>query len=186
MPQHRSQKTFVLAIVGLTALNSWFGWECLARREQALDAQTQVASVKDLARKIEGLRAAPVRVEEGARSDDAIGQLVESKVKSVNLRPDQIVHIIPGEPRRIADLPYVEQATAIELREAPLKQIVEFTIAIGSSGPGVTVPSLSLSIPPGSAETAMGEERWNAQLTLTSCIYAPKIPAPSLSTPPIP
>ncbi len=184
-PARSSKTPFFIAVLGLAALNGWFGWEYWARREQAQDAEAQLAAVSNLAQKIEKLKSAPLQVNEGAQSTSALAQLVESKVKSVNLKPEQIAHIVPGEPRRIGETPYLEQATDVELRQASLKSIVEFTIALGQSGPGIAVPSLSLRVPPGT-ENASGEELWNAQLTLTSRIYAPKIPAPSLSNSPVP
>lgn len=165
------------AALGLILANGWIGWTCWIHREQAFAAQAQVQHLVVLAEKIESLRRNPVRVEQGARTGDALARIVESAARQAGLNPEQIVRIDPGEMRQLGDSPYLEQRTDVELREASLQKIVEFTLAVEGSGTSMDVPTLSLRVPSGPDSPAGTEELWNAQVLLTSRIYQPKIPA---------
>ena len=165
------------ATLGLLLANVWTGWTCWIRQEQTVAAQAQVQRVATIAEKIKVLRRNPVRVEQAARTGDAIARIVESAAKQVNLNPDQIVRIDPGETRQLGDLPYVEQRTDVEVRESSLQRIIELAIAIEDAGVSMDVPMLSLRVPSGVENPNTTEELWNAQILLTSRIYQPKIPA---------
>lgn len=175
---------FWIAAVGLLLANGWIGWTCRIQYDQAQRAQDQSLQLESLAEKIERLRQSPAKVEQGAHTGDALARIVETTAKEVGLNPAQIVRIDPGEPRRLADSPYLEQRTDVELREATLRNIVEFTIAVSGSETGMDVPILSLRVPTGTETPPNGEELWNAQFLLTSRIYEPKIPAASPSQTP--
>ena len=172
---------FWLAGWGLMFLNGWLAWTCWAQWDQAYASQTQLAHLERLASKIEALRKNPIQVEEGARTNDALAQLVETAARQVNLNPEQIVRIDPSESRRIEKTPYLEQRTSIELREIPLRKIVEFSLALEQSGKGIDVPTLSIRIPAGVEPTANKEELWNAQILLTCRNYEASIPTSPVS-----
>lgn len=175
---------FVWACVGLLGADLWLGRATWQHWEQSQAAESQIAELERTARQILELRDRPIKVETDLRTSDALARLVEEGAKQVGLKSEQIVQIDPGDPRRVAETEYLEQRTEVELREATLRQIVEFTIALEKTGKSLTVPQLSLRVPPGQ-ETATGpQELWNAQLLLTSRIYEPKIPPPSLSKSP--
>ena len=116
------------------------GWTCWSQYEQAQLSQVQLATINHLAANIESLRQSPVRVDEGVQSSDALAVIVETSAKQVGLNPQQIVRIDPGEPRRIGESPYLEQKTDVEVRDASLRQIVEFILTLEDGGNGLSVP----------------------------------------------
>lgn len=170
----------VTAVLALIALDGWALWNWRTRREEAAEAAAQLAACQRMAARIERLRQAPQEVEEGLRSHESIARLVESAAGQSGLGAERIVHVAPGAPRPVPDSPYTEQATEVELREVTLPQLVELTQALRGAAPGVRVPSLALRTPPHDRSVELGAgqpETWNAQLTLTSHVYVPKIPA---------
>ncbi len=183
-PRQRSLSPFWLAFLGLLLANGWIGWTCWIQSDQVRAAQLQVMQLEGVANRIEGLRQHPAKVEQGAQTGEALARIVETAAQTVGLNPEQIVRIDPGEPRRLAETPYLEQRTDVELREATLRKIVEFTIALGNTSDSMEVPILSLRVPSGTETPPGGEELWNAQFLLTSRIYEPKIPAASPSQTP--
>ncbi len=173
----RSSRTlFLLLLLPLGLFDVWAGWNWHASREDAFAARGHWAASENLALKIEALRTSPVQVEEQVQSRADLARLVETAANEVGLERTRIVRIDPGDPRRLAESDYLEQGTDIELREVPLKQVVEFTIVLGNSGPGLGVSTLSLRVPPGADATPQNQELWNVQLLLTSRSYDPKIP----------
>lgn len=170
---------FWFALLGLLLANGWIGWTTWIQRDQAQAAQAQAIHLAGLAEQIEQLRRSPTQVDAGARSSDALARIVEQAAQAAGLNLENIVRIDPGEPRRLADSPYLEQRTDVELREVSLARIVEFTIALGREETGLDVPTLALRLPGGLENPAQGEELWNAQILLTSRIYDPKIPGAS-------
>lgn len=171
-----AKSLFAIVAISLCLFDGWAFWQWAANRQQALDATSQLESCQDLALEIEMLRLEPLRADEGTRSSDSLAALVQKVAKTTGLNPDRIVHISPTEPRRVADSPYQEQTTDVELREISLRQLIEFTLTIADTSPGLHVPKVALGVPPGSEKVNGDKEMWNAQLMLTSHIYAPKIP----------
>ncbi len=172
----RPQTAFGVALCGLVIANVWLGWTSWSQWEQAQAAWAQERHLERLAQKIEVLRDRPVQIEEGLRTSDALARLVETSARQVGLNPEQIVRIDPGDPRRIEQTPYLEQRTNVELREIPLRKLVEFSMALEHSGMGMLVSSLSTRVPPGVDSAEILEELWNAQLLLTGRIYADNVP----------
>ena len=166
----------VLLMLILCAGDAWAGWLWMRSRQDWTQARDQLTLCQALANEIQMLRSAPIRFEEGARTSDALAQLVESSSQKANLGSDPIVHIAPGEPRRVGDSPYQEQLTEVELREVTLRQVLEFALVVGRSGPSIHCSTLTLRVPPGTEESLGEGELWNAQVLLTTYNYAPKIP----------
>lgn len=167
---------FVALTLILGVADAWAGWLWMRSREERGHARDQLAICQEVSREINSLRSAPIRFEEGARTSDALAQLVESSSQRVGLGSDRIVHISPGEPKRLGESPYQEQVTEVELREVTLKQLLQFALAVGNTGPGIHCGALTLRVPPGTEDSDSGTELWNAQVLLTTYIYAPKIP----------
>jgi hypothetical protein len=171
-------KLLLLVACALSLVDGWAGWQWTSRQQEFSMARAQAASCDELAEKIDSLRGAPVKVEETARSGDALAKLVESAAQEVGLASDRIVHVAPAEPRRIGDSPYLEQTTAVELRAVTLRQLVEFSLSLGQKEPRIKIPTVALRTPPGDVNANSGRELWNVQLTLTAHVFAPKMPTP--------
>lgn len=167
-----------MAVLGLILANAWTGWQLLSARAECELAQQQLAACRAVADQIVELRDAPVRFEDQAQSGEAMAQLIESAAQQVALPSDRIVHIAPGEPRRVQDTVYQEQSTELELREVTLRQLIQLALAIPQLNPSISGPSLVLRPPPAAESADAQDELWNAQLILTSYIYAPKIASP--------
>ncbi|WP_010583126.1 hypothetical protein [Schlesneria paludicola] len=179
-----THSAFWLALLGLVVTNAWVGWNCWILADQAQAAVRQLTHLKRLERQIEELREHPIQLEEGTRSSDALARLVETAAKQAKINPEQIVRIDPGDPRRIEKTSHLEQKTSVELREIPLRQLVEFSLALEETGAGMHLPSLSLRVPVGTDVQSNTEELWNAQIILTCYVYDGSItnsPTTSLS-----
>lgn len=168
----------LLFACALCLVDGWAGWRWAACQGELAMAREDVSGCEELGQRIESLRGAPVKVEETARTGDALAKLVESAAQDAGLTSDRIVHVAPVEPRRIGDSPYLEQTTAVELRAVTLRQLIEFSLSLGHKEPRIKIPSVSFRTPPGDANTNIGPELWNVQLTLTAHVFAPKMPAP--------
>jgi hypothetical protein len=165
----------VLTAFALLAADAWLGWNWLDGREERQLGGEQLANCNALARRISELRSAPAKVEETARTSAALARLIESAAGQAGLPTDRIVHVAPGEPRRIGDSPYLEQTTAVELRAITLRQLIELTLNIGRAAPQLQIPSVAIRTPPGEPNSSSAAELWNVQMTLTAHVFAPKI-----------
>ena len=167
---------FALAIGALLIADGWAGWEWACSQQELAIVREQNFDSAALGQRIASLRTGPLKVEETARTGDALARLVESAAQVAGLPNDRIVHVAPGEPRRVGDSPYLEQTTAVELRAVTLRQLVELTVATGKKEPRITIANVALRMPPGDVNSNPAHELWNVQLTLTAHVFAPKIP----------
>lgn len=177
----RPQQFVRLLLLGTCALilvDGWAGWRWTGRQEEFAMAREQASNCDDVGRQIDSLRGAPAKVEETARTGEALAKLVESAAQEAGLSNDRIVHVAPAEPRRIGDSPYLEQTTAVELRAVTLRQLIEFSLSLGRKEPRIKIPAVALRTPPGDINANNGRELWNVQLTLTAHVFAPKMPTP--------
>lgn len=166
----------LLAAGGLFVADVWAGWQWASGQQALAVVRQEIADSVALGQMIDSLRQAPVKVEESARTGDSLAKLVESAAQEAGLPSDRIVHVAPAEPRRIGDSPYLEQTTAVELRAVTLRQLAQFSIALGKKEPRITIPNVALRMPPGETNPNI-QELWNVQLTLTAHVFAPKMPA---------
>jgi hypothetical protein len=180
MSERTKNATHLLVLVAgvLCLIDGWAGWQWVSGRDSLALARDQAANCEDLGTRIESLRQAPAKVEETARTGEALARLVESSAQQVGLPSDHIVHVAPAEPRRIGESPYLEQSTAVELRSVTLRQLIEFSLSVARKEPRIRIPTLALRTPPGEAKANNGHELWNVQLTLTAHVFAPKMPTP--------
>jgi len=181
MIQRFPNSRWLILLLALPAglFDAWVGWDWTVGQQELASDQEHLAVCEELGGRIEIIRDAPVKVDETARTGDALAKLIESAAQQAGVDADRIVHVAPAEPRRLGDSPYLEQATAIELREVTLRQLIEMTLAIGRLAPRLKVGSASLRTPPGEPIQGDTRELWNVQLVLTAHIYSPKTaPAP--------
>jgi hypothetical protein len=169
--------TLALAAL-LIGVNAWGLWQRTASRDDFLAEEEQFRACERLTAQISRLRTAPTQVDESARTGDALAKLVESAASPIGLGVDRIVHVAPGESRRLSDSAYLEQATAVEFREVTLRQLIEFLLGLQQAAPGLEATHLSIRVPPSAGNSKEGRELWNVQLVLTSHIYAPKMTSP--------
>jgi hypothetical protein len=177
-PRNRLTQLVACAAIALFVLDGWAFWQWASGQEALESAQVELAADNRLANSIRTLRAKPAKLESTARSAESLAQLIETSAQKVGLGTDHIVHVAPSEPRRLGNTPYLEQSTAVELRAVSLKQVVDLTQAVSQAAPRLTVPSISIRVPPSDANPAATTELWNVELTLTGHLYEPKIPAP--------
>ncbi len=165
-----------LSVIGLLLVDGWMLWQWDTAREQLEWEQEQLSVGDRLGQSIRALRRSPEKLDTNARSADSLAKLVEASAQQVGLGTDRIVHVAPSEPRRVGNTPYLEQTTAVELRNVTLKQLVDLTQAVGQTAPRLTVPTISIRTPPGDSNSPEHHELWNVELTLTGHLYEPKIP----------
>jgi hypothetical protein len=139
----------------------------------AINASKNVVACRELAARIRQLQIGPRRAELKSRSETELSRKIETAAQTAGLPANHIVRIEPGEPRRVADSDYKDQATDVELRPVTLKELIAFLDAIASDT-GVQVNFVWLSSPDQEATTAPAMEPWNVQMTLTNLIFAPK------------
>jgi hypothetical protein len=173
-----SMVLLLLAAGVLCVADGWAGWQWASCQQELAMFRQENSDSEALGRQIDGLRQAPVKVEESARTGDALAKLVEMAAQEAGLPTDRIVHVAPAEPRRIGDSPYLEQTTAVELRAVTLRQLAEFSVSLSKKESRTSIPNVALRMPPGDANSNPGREFWNVQLTLTAHVFAPKMPAP--------
>ena len=167
-----------LAVSSLVLFDGWALWQWDSARQQLDWEQAQLAAADRLANSIRALRRSPEKLEPNARSADSLAKLVEGAAQQVGLGTDRIVHVAPSEPRRVGNTPYLEQMTAVELRNVTLKQMVDLTQAVSRNAPRLMVSTISVRMPPAESNSANRNELWNAELTLTGHLYEPKMPPP--------
>jgi hypothetical protein len=174
-PRNRITFLIGLGVLCLVVFDAWAIWQWDSSRQQLDVDQQQLAAESRLADSIRALRRSPEKLEATARSADSLAKMIESAAQQVGLGTDRIVHVAPSEPRRIGNTPYLEQTTAVELRDVSLKQVIDLTQAVGHAAPRLTIPSISIRMPPGDSNSFSKNELWNIELTLTGHMYEPKI-----------
>jgi hypothetical protein len=178
MSANRLTIAAALALSSLVFFDGWALWQWDSARQQLDGAEAELAAADRLANSIRTLRRSPEKLEPNARSADSLAKLVEGAAQQVGLGTDRIVHVAPSEPRRVGNTPYLEQTTAVELRNVTLKQMVDLTQAVSRNAPRLMVPTISVRMPPAESNSSDRNELWNVELTLTGHLYEPKMPAP--------
>jgi hypothetical protein len=175
-PRNRVKRLMGLVVVCLAVFDGWVLWQWVSGRQQLEVDLEELAATARLADSIHALRRSPEKLDATARSADSLAKLIESSAQQVGLGTDRIVHVAPSEPRRIGNTPYLEQTTAVEMRDVSLKQVVDLTQALSQVAPRLTIPSISIRTPPSESNSSGKGELWNIELTLTGHLYEPKMP----------
>lgn len=105
-----------------------------------------------------------------------LAEAVESAARAVNLPAQSLVGIRPEPARRLAEGPYKEKPTRLELRGLELGQLIGLLNTLGDSQPGLRVRSLRLYEP----RSGSNPDLWDADVELTALVYDPlQTPGPS-------
>lgn len=166
----------LLVLILLTGLG-WTAWDWHTSREEALDARQNYRKAEQLATQIEQLRTAPEKFSTELQSDETLLELVEDSAKVSGLDLELILTINPSDPKPIPETPYQEQKTELKIRDVSLQQVLQFTLQILQSDPGLQVPQFTFRVPTSQFGEESAEEKWDVEFTLTSQSYSSNIPA---------
>ena len=142
-------------------------------RLRAVTANRNEQVCRSLASRIEQLKRGQRHADLKSRSETELSRKIESAAQSAGLQPSHIVRIHPRDPMRIADSDYKDQSTDVELRPVTLKQLIAFLDTIASDT-GIQGSFVWLTAPTQEPSAVSAVEPWNAQMTLTNLIFAPK------------
>jgi len=161
----------VLSLAAATLLvANLFAWATYERaRGDALDSLRDVQICHKLAAQITSLRTQPTMADTSQKAIEELAARVQLSAQSLGITPDEIASIAPDQPMRLADSPYLEQATTVQLREVTLPQLVKLSCNLSDNRGGLRIKALHLSIPPQQVTGDM----WSAEITVTSMIYSP-------------
>ncbi|MFK8115060.1 MAG: hypothetical protein AB8B91_22860 [Rubripirellula sp.] len=157
----------------------------------ARDAQQRLSRAWDNLREtdvklkeIEQLKNVPRVASLNLESPGDIAKRIDSALKAAGLGPE-LLNQNPDAPQPIQKTDYQLRSTTIDLAACTMPQIVKFCDALHDVETGSVVRDIILTAPPvvesgrQNASTRAkrgGQEKWEAQLTLTQMIFSPKSP----------
>jgi hypothetical protein len=147
-----------------------FAWATFERaRSDAADSLRDAETCRKLAAQITSLRTQPMMADNSQKAVEELAARVQLSAQSLGIDSHNIASIAPDSPARLADSPYLEQATTVQLREVTLPQLVKLLCNLSGNRSGLRIKALHLSIPP---QQAAGNI-WSAEITVSSLIYSP-------------
>ncbi len=168
---NQRQFKIVLSLAAAILLGAnLFAWATYERaRGDALDSLRDAQICRKLAAQITSLRTQPTMADTSQKAIEELAARVQLSAESVGINPDDIASIAPDQPTRLAESPYLEQATTVQLREVTLPQLVKLLCNLSDNRGGLRIKAIHLSIPP---QQVTGD-LWSAEITVTSMIYSP-------------
>jgi len=176
MMNKRQSILTILAFVGLVSLAFWSFMNLRSSHLAATDAAERLSRMRQIATRIEQVRARPVLASSEKRTVADIAFQVEQAMTAVGIRPEQVLSITPQPSRRVEETAYERQDTVLQLVDVKLQNLVKFLYQVRQSdGTELSVKSLNISAPR-QQEDSKKEELWNAEVTLTALVFSRKNP----------
>jgi hypothetical protein len=163
---------FLMAVlVGVLAITSL----AAAVHARSLSRQAQLATADataclQLASQIRGLRQRPRKIESQQVQQPQLAKRIETAGTLAGIPLSAFSRIDPESPRRLGDTAYEEMPTQLSLRSVNLRQLVSLLYNLSTDDLNLNVKQIRLSAPRGTE----AQDLWNAEVTLTYLIYAPK------------
>lgn len=179
MKRSAIDKRFLLWGSALSGALLWMVWAWTSlesSRSAASSGQSQLAACQRLAIAIQQNRTLPKRASQEASSATDLTRRIEEASQRARLPTENLVRIEPQPAQRVGETSYKAQPTRIELREATLRQLVPFLLALSDEESGLQVTDLRLVEPRQTATLATFGETWNVEVTLTQLVFSPKTP----------
>ena len=168
-----------LSVLGVYALLSVRDARSAQLRLQ--QARGDLTEIKQKLGQIDQLRQAPRVAALDLETPDEIVNRVAAALQSAGLPQSALSDQTSSEPQRVQRSDFKLRLITINLSPATLPQIVRFCDALRDEETGTTVRDLTLTEPRGGSGTASGrsgaaytgQEKWEAELTLTQMIFSP-------------
>jgi hypothetical protein len=146
-------------------------WTAFSHAKNDADNSVRDAQIcQQLASRIASLKTQPAMAGTSQQAIEELAALVQTSAQSFGIKADDIASIAPDAPTRLADSPYLEQSTTVELREITLGQLVDLLSALSNHRSGLRIKALHLTAPP---QQIVGNA-WSAEITVSSLIYSPE------------
>jgi hypothetical protein len=162
----------VLGLAGAILLGTnLLAWTLFDRaKSDANDSVRDAQASQQLAARIASLKTQPAMAGTSQQAIEELAARVQASAQSFGINADDIASIAPDAPARLADSPYLEQSTTVELRELTLVQLVDLLYALSNHQSGLRIKALHLTAPP----QKIGGNTWSAEITVSSLIYSPE------------
>lgn len=156
-----------MAIAAVAGLR-WYSQRILARR-----AVEELAICRQIAAEIDSGRGSPQRAMLERQSDQQISLLIERAAQEAEILDSEILRITPQPGLRRTKSIYVEQPTAVQLRQVSLIQLSRFLGELGISEAGLQPTSIRLTAPRTRSST-LPHDDWTCELVLTYLVFSPE------------
>lgn len=164
----------VMALLAALCAIGWSGWHLANSHAVAQRDAEDLEMCHRFLRRIEAARSEPVTATIEARQPEELAGEIEDAAAVGGISPAQLDRIDPQPSRRVDDTSYKEQATLVEMRGVTMRQLVLTLKSLIGKRPELRVSELRLVPPRLTAANADQPETWDAELTLTQAIFAPK------------
>lgn len=147
-------------------------WQRTAQEVERATSETEMAMM--YAQQITASRDAPNRIDEHEMRLDLLAQLIERAADEATIPRRSLDRIWPQPAQRLGDSAYQRKPTQLLVRDVTLPQAVGFLHGMASGPSPLSIDSLRLTAPPGSAQSQGGGlERWNLETTVSHLLYKP-------------
>ena len=161
------------ATIGVTLLAA-AGW-CASEWSDASDASAtataDLAASRSAGRRIELLRDRPGATT-AAMTAAVLSRRVAAVIDDLGIDSHGQGRVVPQPPRPSADAAFQEVPAAITLRRVSLRQALGFAAAVAPPGSGLAVRGLHLSEPVPDPGDRVGDDEWDAEVTVAYRVAA--------------
>ena len=164
---------FVAAASLLIALLLISGVRWHAQLAAARLAVTELADCREIAAKIESLRAIPKSASLEKQTEQQITLCIQRAAQVAEIPDSDILRITPQQGKRLAKSAHIEHPTAVEIRQTTLGQLSRFLSELSVVDVGLQPTSIRLTapnMPPPETQT----EVWACELVLTYLVFSPE------------
>lgn len=184
----QTRRTRLLIAVALGVLATYAVISILSAREarqRLSQAQDNLTETRVKLREIAQLQKAPRVASLNLESPGDISKRIDAALQAAGLTTE-LLDQNPDAPQQVQKTDYQIRATSIDLAPSTLSQILKFCDALQDPETGSVVRDLTLTPPQNPGNTSNsgagrranqgGQEKWEAQMTLTQMIFSPKRP----------
>lgn len=167
----RSRRLLIGAIgMSLVMIAAWSWLTMSDARAGAIAANDDLAECKALVESIRKINDRPPVIALEASSQAGISAEVEETVQAVGLPANSLRIVDPQEPERIGETQYENRSTRIEIEEATLRQILQFSEQMEAKNAGYRMRDLVLTV---NENSSRSRELWDVEAVLTQTVFSP-------------
>jgi len=147
----------------------WHQRACLESSRATYETKLkQLDAMQSDARRIEVLRTAPRQATDRQLPHDRLAKEIEEACLRAEIPLKQLASLWPDSPMRLQQSDYKKLATRVSFEDLGLRPLVAFVYHLQAIDASLTIDGIHLSAPKHESPV------WNAELTVSYLLYAPR------------
>ncbi|MCC6580939.1 MAG: hypothetical protein IT440_10900 [Phycisphaeraceae bacterium] len=170
-PIQRLITGLVLCVLVMGAAVAWCGSVARHSRHLAITARNDLLRCRQLEQELRQWQEKLSTQPKNPVDQITLTQRLQEAARIARMPMTQLQLVRPMPLKRLGQTDVMEQDTEVALREVTLEQAISLCIGLAQDNRGLQIQSLRLTSPmPPSREPG---ERWNVNMTLSTCVIQP-------------